>query len=372
MMTFFKRDVPRASWCSLPRPRRKPSTPIVPPRCVRSTGEIFMHVAGGSNGIPRLLGRGRARGRSPAKPTRRRSPPRPTSRGAQGFLRSHGTGLHGPERCRPRQAGRVLRHQVHGARRTTCCCSPHVHEHLGQSIAYARVERDRAALDQQRRRPRQRPRRRPSGTAGSARPAKRAQEASDRPRRLVAMPGGGAADACQSAARRGSRRARTRGGLAPSPRHRLPHRWNPGCPAPGDDRARAGRAARSQAITACGSTWGACASSAASASMVGIATSTRSSAAPDDAEAHLALGSAWTWEWLSSFEARPSCAPEQSLVRAAKLDPGRRRELGAALGARALARPSRSRGPCRARRHCGRPRGVGADGGARLRRLAPW
>jgi Tfp pilus assembly protein PilF len=46
-------------------------------------------------------------------------------------------------------------------------------------------------------------------------------------------------------------------------------------------------------------------------------------AAPDDAEAHVALGFAWTWEWLSSFEEPPLARAQQSLARATELAPGR-------------------------------------------------
>ncbi len=45
--------------------------------------------------------------------------------------------------------------------------------------------------------------------------------------------------------------------------------------------------------------------------------------APDDAQAHAALGAAWTWEWLSSFEDAALAQAQQSLARATELDPGR-------------------------------------------------
>ena len=45
--------------------------------------------------------------------------------------------------------------------------------------------------------------------------------------------------------------------------------------------------------------------------------------APDDPEAHIALGIAWTWEWLSSFEESPLTRAQQSLARATDLAPGR-------------------------------------------------
>ena len=45
-------------------------------------------------------------------------------------------------------------------------------------------------------------------------------------------------------------------------------------------------------------------------------------AAPEEAEAYAALGAAWTWEWLSSFEGSALARAEQNLARAVKLDPG--------------------------------------------------
>jgi tetratricopeptide (TPR) repeat protein len=45
--------------------------------------------------------------------------------------------------------------------------------------------------------------------------------------------------------------------------------------------------------------------------------------APEDVEAHLALGRAWTWEWLSSFEAAPLARAREGFARAAELAPGR-------------------------------------------------
>ena len=44
---------------------------------------------------------------------------------------------------------------------------------------------------------------------------------------------------------------------------------------------------------------------------------------PDDAAAHVALGIAWRWEWLSSFEEPPLTRAQQSLARATELAPGR-------------------------------------------------
>lgn len=46
-------------------------------------------------------------------------------------------------------------------------------------------------------------------------------------------------------------------------------------------------------------------------------------AAPEDAEAFLLLGRAWTWEWLNSFDADALAKAERNLERATKLDPGR-------------------------------------------------
>lgn len=59
--------------------------------------------------------------------------------------------------------------------------------------------------------------------------------------------------------------------------------------------------------------------------------------APDDPEAHVALGIAWTWEWLSSFEESPLTRAQQSLARATDLAPGRA-DVWSQLSALELAR----------------------------------
>jgi len=59
--------------------------------------------------------------------------------------------------------------------------------------------------------------------------------------------------------------------------------------------------------------------------------------APDDPEAHIALGIAWTWEWLSSFEEPPLTRAQQSLARATELAPGRA-DVWSRLSALELAR----------------------------------
>jgi tetratricopeptide (TPR) repeat protein len=46
-------------------------------------------------------------------------------------------------------------------------------------------------------------------------------------------------------------------------------------------------------------------------------------AAPEDAEAYVVLGRAWTWEWLNSFDAEALSHAERSIERATRLDPGR-------------------------------------------------
>lgn len=80
-------------------------------------------------------------------------------------------------------------------------------------------------------------------------------------------------------------------------------------------------------------------------------------AAPDDAEAHAALGSAWTWEWLGSFEPTALAHAERDLERAAELAPGR----AAAWGE--LAALSLSRGRLEQAERAAE-RGLAADPGA--------
>jgi tetratricopeptide (TPR) repeat protein len=60
-------------------------------------------------------------------------------------------------------------------------------------------------------------------------------------------------------------------------------------------------------------------------------------AAPESAEAFTALGRAWTWEWLNSFEASALAHAERNLERATRLDPGRADTWGA-LSALSLSR----------------------------------
>ncbi|MGH7731678.1 MAG: tetratricopeptide repeat protein [Candidatus Eiseniibacteriota bacterium] len=71
--------------------------------------------------------------------------------------------------------------------------------------------------------------------------------------------------------------------------------------------------------------------------------------APDDAEAHLALGMAWTWEWLGSFEDAPLARAQQSMARATELAPGRADAWGR-LSALELARGRVDRATLAARR----------------------
>lgn len=52
-------------------------------------------------------------------------------------------------------------------------------------------------------------------------------------------------------------------------------------------------------------------------------------AAPDDATAYVALGMAWTWEWLGSFEDAALAQARRSLARACALAPGRADAWGA-------------------------------------------
>lgn len=60
-------------------------------------------------------------------------------------------------------------------------------------------------------------------------------------------------------------------------------------------------------------------------------------AAPDDATAYAALGMAWTWEWLGSFEEAPLAQARRSLARACELAPGRA-DAWSALSALELSR----------------------------------
>ena len=71
--------------------------------------------------------------------------------------------------------------------------------------------------------------------------------------------------------------------------------------------------------------------------------------APDDPEAYLALGNAWTWEWLSSFDEVPLARAWQNLARAAELAPERADAWGR-LAALEVARGQVGRAAADARR----------------------
>ena len=59
--------------------------------------------------------------------------------------------------------------------------------------------------------------------------------------------------------------------------------------------------------------------------------------APDDLESYLALGNAWTWEWLNSFDDTALARAVQNMARAAELSPGRA-DVWARLAALEVAR----------------------------------
>jgi len=73
--------------------------------------------------------------------------------------------------------------------------------------------------------------------------------------------------------------------------------------------------------------------------------------APDDPEAHLALGNAWTWEWLNSFDETALAHAQQNLARATELSPGRA-EAWARLAALEVARGQSGLAATAARRGC--------------------
>ena len=73
--------------------------------------------------------------------------------------------------------------------------------------------------------------------------------------------------------------------------------------------------------------------------------------APDDPEAYLALGYAWTWEWLSSFEDVSLSRARQNLARATELAPERAEAWGR-LAALEVARGQVGRAAAAAIRGC--------------------
>jgi tetratricopeptide (TPR) repeat protein len=73
--------------------------------------------------------------------------------------------------------------------------------------------------------------------------------------------------------------------------------------------------------------------------------------APDDLGAYLALGNAWTWEWLSSFDDTALAHARQNLARAAELSPDRA-DAWARLAALEVARGQLGRSAMAAARGC--------------------
>jgi len=73
--------------------------------------------------------------------------------------------------------------------------------------------------------------------------------------------------------------------------------------------------------------------------------------APEDPEAYLALGNAWTWEWLSSFEDVSLARALQNLARVTELAPERAEAWGR-LAALEVARGQVGRAAAAARRGC--------------------